>query len=410
MVSPVPPGTILLPTLSLTHLTDNHDMDMDSDGGPPAAPGVPMVVPTCASIEHLWTPTPQPERKGKMKEAPLHLVAKPAPAPKAAPPTSLAPQKAATSYAVAAAKLMPAKPMPQGASKAKAQASAKPPKSTPPPPRPSLVLSLIGHMLDTTLKMQAGVLAPGLVGVCNDTLTSILTFASVRVSACRWTPKGNLVVFTGLDMLRDQLSAASHLLTMAVATSLPDASMHISSHLNVCWGKVLINGVPTGIMDDSPAAHSPSVCLQDLLENNPSLCPLKVTQLPSWVRAPCLFQPGSLSSLVFAFENPDGSLAPTLIAARHLFCFGACIMVRCWHQPPPSHRSRVAKPTHPVLWGPSATTLVVAGTAVNPEFSPPGPEPALPSASGQKHDLSPETLPSAKGASACKKARFAAGI
>ena len=92
-----------------------------------------------------------------------------------------------------------------------------------------------------------------------------------------------------------------------------------------------------GVTDDSPAAHSPSVCLQDLLENNPSLCPLKVTQLPSWVQAPCLFQPGSSSSLVFAFEDPDGSIAPSLIAARHLFCFGARVMVRCWRQPPPSH-------------------------------------------------------------------------
>ena len=336
-VSPVPPGTILLPGLSPTHVTDNHNMDMDSDGGPPAAPEAPMIVPTHASTEHLQTPTPQLERKGKMKKAPLHLTAKPAPAPKAPPPNPSAPQKAPTSYAAAAAMLKPAKPTPQGASKAKAQTSAKPPKPTPPPPQPSLVLSLIGHMLDTTLKTQAGVLAPGLVGVCNNALASVPTFASVWVSACRWMPKGNLVVFTGPDMLRDQLSATSHLLTTAIAASLPNVSVRVSSCLNVRWGKVLVNGVPTGVMDDSPAAHSPSVCLQDLLENNPSLRPLKVTQLPLWVRAPCLFQPGSSSSLVFVFEDPDGSIAPSLIAARHLFCFGAHIIVRRWRQPPPSH-------------------------------------------------------------------------
>ena len=111
-VSPVPPGTILLPTLSLTCVTDDRDMDTDSDGGPPAAPGVPMVVPAHALTEHLQTPTPQPERKGKMKEAPLHLAAKPAPAPKAAPPTPSAPQKGPTCYAVAAAKPQPTKPVP----------------------------------------------------------------------------------------------------------------------------------------------------------------------------------------------------------------------------------------------------------------------------------------------------------
>ena len=57
-VSPVPPGTILPPTLSPTHLTDDRNMDMDSDGGPPAAPDIPMVMPTHASTEHLRTPTP----------------------------------------------------------------------------------------------------------------------------------------------------------------------------------------------------------------------------------------------------------------------------------------------------------------------------------------------------------------
>ena len=336
-VSPVPPGTILPPALSPTRVTDDCDMDMDSDGGPPAAPAAPMNMPAHASTEHLQTPTPQPERKGKMKKAPPHLTAKPAPASKAPPPTPLAPQKAPTSYAAATATLKPARPTLQGASKAKAQTSAKPPKPAPLPPRPSFVLSLIGHMLDTILKTQAGILAPGLVGVCNDALASIPTFTSVQVSACRWTPKGNLVVFASPDMSRDQLSAALHLLTSAVAASLPDASAHVSSHLNVHWGKVLVNRVPTGVTDDSSATHSPSACLQDLLENNPSLCPLKVTQLPSWVQAPHLFQPGSSSSLVFVFEYPDGTLAPSLIATQHLFCFRARVMVRRWQQPPPSH-------------------------------------------------------------------------
>ena len=369
-----------------------------------------MVVPARASTEHLRTPTSQPERKGKMKEAPPHLVAKPAPAPKVPPPTPSAPQKAPTSYAAATAMSKPAKPASQGAGKAKAQTSAKPPKPTPPPLRPSLVLSLIGHTLNTTLKMQASVLAPGLVGVCNDALASVPTFASVRVSACRWTPKGNLVVFISPDTSRDQLSAASHLLTSAVATSLPDANACVSSRLNVHWGKVLVNGVPTGILDDSLAAQSPSACLQDLLENNPSLHPLKVTQLPSWVRAPRLFQPSSSSSLVFAFEDPDGTIAPSLIAARHLFCFRARITVRRWRQPPPSHRSRVPAQSRTKPPGPSAVTLVVAVCSLNPEAGPPGPGPVLPGASGQKHDLSPKTPPSAKGASARKKARFAAGV
>ena len=369
----------------------------------------PMVVKARQETEHLWTPTPQPERKGKMKEAPPHLARGPTNAPKEHIPTPSAALKAATSYAAAAAKPKPAKQTPQGAGKAKAQASAKPPKPTLPPPRPSLVLSLIGHTFDTTLKTQAGILAPGLVSVCNDALAAVPTFASVRVSACRWMPKGNLVVFAGPDTSRDQLSAASHLLTTAVAASLPDASARVSSHLNVRWGKVLINGVPTGVLEGSPAAHSPSSCLQELLEHNSSLRPLKVTQLPSWVRPPRLFQPGSSSSLVVAFEDPDGAIAPSLIAARHFFCFRAHVTVRRWRQPPPSKRPRAAVIRQAPAGAPATPRTSTTPSAPAAAPPPPGPGPAAPSASGQKHTLSPQTPPSAKGASARKKARFAAG-
>ena len=57
-VSPVPPGTILPPALSPTRVTDDRDMDTDSDGGPSAAPVVPMLVPAHALTEHLQTLTP----------------------------------------------------------------------------------------------------------------------------------------------------------------------------------------------------------------------------------------------------------------------------------------------------------------------------------------------------------------
>ena len=109
-VSPVPPGTILPPALSPTCVTNNRNMDMDSDGGPPAAPDVPMAMPARASTKHLRTPTPQLERKGKIKEAPPHLVAKPAHAPLAPTPTPSAPPQAPTSYAAAAATSKPTKP------------------------------------------------------------------------------------------------------------------------------------------------------------------------------------------------------------------------------------------------------------------------------------------------------------
>ena len=79
-----------------------------------------MIIKAHQETEHLQTPTPQPERKGKMKEAPPHLTPKPTTAPKEHIPTPTATLKAATSYATAAAKSKPTKQVPQGASKAKA--------------------------------------------------------------------------------------------------------------------------------------------------------------------------------------------------------------------------------------------------------------------------------------------------
>jgi hypothetical protein len=67
----------------------------------------------------------------------------------------------------------------------------------------------------------------------------------------------------------------------------------------------------------------------------------RVTQLPSWVKKPSLYQPHS-SSLVVSFEDPDGTSLSSLLAARHLFGFGAQLTVRKWRQPPPSQSKREA--------------------------------------------------------------------
>ena len=167
------------------------------------------------------------------------------------------------------------------------------------------------------------------------------THTNVRVSAAKWTPKGNLVVFAGPGVLRDALFATSHLLTSAVSRVLPEDPV-ISSRLNIKWGKVLINLVPTGVSKGHPTAHSPATCWQDLILNNPSLCHLMVCQLPSWVRRPSLYQLGSQSSLVFSFEDPDGSLGPALIHARHVYAFGSQCRVSRWRYPPPSPAKREA--------------------------------------------------------------------
>ena len=129
-------------------------------------------------------------------------------------------------------------------------------------------------------------------------------------------------MFTGPGVSRDALFATSSLLTSAISWALPD-DPQISSCQNVKWGKVMINSIPTGIVEGHPHTHSPATCWQSLIDNNPSLHQLKVCQLPSWVRQPSLYQPGSQSSLVITFEDPDGSLAPSLIRVCNVYAFGA---------------------------------------------------------------------------------------
>ena len=212
-----------------------------------------------------------------------------------------------------------------------------PPQSTPSLTRPSIVLSLVHHMLTLMLKAAAAmVLVPALVKVSNTALATTPQYAHIRVSAAKWTPKGNLVVFAGPGVSCDMLYSATPLINSAVSEALPE-DPHISTCLNVKWGKMLINLVPTSVIEGHPTAHLPATCWQVLLNNNPSLFHhLKVCQLPSWVQRPSLFQPGLSLSLVFSFEDPDGTIALTLIKVHNVYTFRAQCHVKQWKNPPPS--------------------------------------------------------------------------
>ena len=212
--------------------------------------------------------------------------------PSAAGMTDKKKGKKSASFAKVTAKAStaPGPPKPSLGSKATlAQLQAQNP---PPPPRPSLVLSLTHHMLLLTLRTTAALTPPVLVNVYNAALSADPIHTNVQVSTAKWSPKGNLVIFAGLDVMHNALFTTSSLLTSTISWALPD-DLWISSHLNVKWGKVMINSVPTGITEDHPTAHFLAACWQLLINNNPSLHYLKVCQLPSWSHQPSLFLPGS---------------------------------------------------------------------------------------------------------------------
>ena len=122
--------------------------------------------------------------------------------------------------------------------------------------------------------------APRLVEICNEALGSKACYASIRLSAAKWSPLGNLVVFAGPDTTLTQLQSTHHLITSAIEGTLPGAAS-LLSRLNVKWSKILIGSVPTGVTDRMSQAHSCKECHQVLLHDNPSYCHLRVTQLPS---------------------------------------------------------------------------------------------------------------------------------
>ena len=90
---------------------------------------------------------------------------------------------------------------------------------------------------------------------------------------------------------------------------------------------------------------SPSAALHaSLVNNNPSYKALKITQMPSWVRAPATYQPSQeKSSLIVAFEDPNGSIARDLIKAKSLFIFGAQATVKKWKYKAPHPNQRVRR-------------------------------------------------------------------
>ena len=133
------------------------------------------------------------------------------------------------------------------------------------------MLSLTHHTLILTLQSHAdSVVALALVNMMNHALSALPTHTSIRVFAAKWTPKGNLVVFAGPGVLCKTLFNALPILTSAIGQALPEDPT-ISSCLNVKWGKVLINSVPTGVVKGHPHAHASTTCWQVLINNNPSL-------------------------------------------------------------------------------------------------------------------------------------------
>ena len=227
-----------------------------------------MVVDAPTDYERM--PTPCPTQKGKMKAVTTPPLAPlPMPTPPAASRTQAQAQKPRASKpkpsAPPTAAAPAAAPAPPPTSYAKAAASTPKPKFH---TRPSLVVHIRKTVSSATLWGFTNTKAPILVAACNEALGSEARYANVQVSTAKWSPVGNLVVFSGPETTLAQLTATHHIIISAIEGALL-GPISLSSCPNIKWSKLLINVVPTGVTGDTPA-HSREACHQALLHDNPS--------------------------------------------------------------------------------------------------------------------------------------------
>ncbi|KAI0284865.1 hypothetical protein BC826DRAFT_1123774 [Russula brevipes] len=226
-------------------------------------------------------------------------------------------------------------------------------------PRASLVMDLKGTPLDDDdIRPRPA----HLTEIFNEALRSS-PHHQVRIAATRWTANRNLVITGGHMTTAQQLRNSTDTLALALAEdqiwSKDDPSPLPIARPNVKWSKILINGTPTGVLPDRAHAYSAEECHEAFASENPIYASLLVTQKPNWVRPPSQYTAGSSSSLVVAFEDPDGSLAKSLLAEKHLYAFGARATVKRWKQRPPKSKNPPSAPTASPPPPPSPTELEV---------------------------------------------------
>lgn len=217
------------------------------------------------------------------------------------------------------------------------------------PPRPTAVVDMGGIEFVST--------KPSTADVCdciNYALSSSPTHSQVHISAAKWTARGNLILTAGPRTDAPHLNAALDFISKSLGTLIrTDDPLPIRA--NVKWSRILLNRVPTGATDLTEA-HSPDSCHSALAAENPSYASLTITQRPSWVKQPDSYQPGSLSSLSFAFEDPDGTLAASLLTNKTLYAFGTIAIVKKWKQRPPSKKPASPTPTPAGRTAPAQST------------------------------------------------------
>jgi hypothetical protein len=196
--------------------------------------------------------------------------------------------------------------------------------------RPSLVVDFLGKPPNQDSRTPGHVFCENV----NKQLQAQKNYPAVQISAAKWTAKGNIVLTAAHTVTQQQLNLASAFIKREVGDVIKKHQPHIILpepliRATTKWSKILLNGVPTGVTDRRDA-YTPEECHRTLLADNPHYAQLTITQKPSWVKPPSSYSTSSSSSLVFAFEDPDGSKKQILLNSKHMYLYGTRATIRSW--------------------------------------------------------------------------------
>jgi hypothetical protein len=141
----------------------------------------------------------------------------------------------------------------------------------------------------------------------------------IKFSATRYNKKGNLVITAHHTTTQAQLNSVvdniKNFIEHFADTNGTPTSQPITARANVKWSKILINSVPIGITKER-GPYTSKECHCSLIAHNPSYASLTITQKPSWVHPPDTLTHSTHSSLVVAFEDPEGTAHRNLLSSK----------------------------------------------------------------------------------------------
>ena len=209
-----------------------------------------------------------------------------------------------------------------------------PPPPSPPKPKNSPT-SIKGNPLPKAVIRFRGHVTPharasfvDLTSKLNRALHDHPKFSHVRVVGVKWTIASNLLVCAQAPSPSALVAALE-----AVQETLNDDYTIDDIIPNARWSRMTLSHVYTGKDEADSRAYLPEEIHEELTTQNPIYAALTIRQLPSWIRDPKTYRVGQLSSISFAFEDPDGTRTRQLLGSS-LTAFGNLrCTIKAWVPP-----------------------------------------------------------------------------